>query len=140
MDGAEDSSTQTPSLFSDSLEKYLEQYMDMGLSEWQFWDMTIAELENYARSYERVQKRKAQEQALADYQLANLIGYSVARIYSKDLKYPEIYDVYPAFFDKEAILEARQKEKDKETFDWLKQFAESFNKSNDKEVKEIANE
>lgn len=139
MDGAEES-PQTPLLFTDSLEKYLEQYLDMGLSEWQFWDMTIAELDNYARSYERVQKRKAQEKAYADYQLANLIGYSVARIYSKDLKYPEIYDVYPAFFDKEAILEARQKEKDKETFNWLKQFAESFNKSNDKEVKEIANE
>lgn len=139
MDGAEES-PQAPFFFSDLVEKYLEEYMDIGLTEWQFWDMSLAELEHYARSYERVQKRKAQEKALADYQLANLIGYSIARIHSKEAKFPEIYDAYPAIFDKEAIEEARDKEKTKETFEWLKDFAESFKKSNDKEVKEIADE
>lgn len=108
----------------------------MGLTEWQFWDMTLAELERYAASFARVQKRRAQEEAFANYRLADLIGYSMARLYSKDAKYPEIYDVYPAIFDKEAIEEARDKERDKRANEWLTQFAESFNKSKTKEGKD----
>lgn len=103
--------------------------MDLGLTEWQFWDMTIAEINRYADSYRRVQKRKAQEKAFADYRLADLIGYSIARIYSKDAKLPEIYDVYPAIFDKEAIEEARAKENNKQLAAWLHQLADSSNKS-----------
>lgn len=107
--------------------------LDMGLSEWQFWDMTLGELDRYAESQVRVQKRKAQEKALADYRLADLIGYSIARIYSQEAKYPEIYDVYPAVFDRERIEEAKQKEKNKKTAEWLTQFTKSFNKSGAKE-------
>ena len=107
--------------------------LDMGLSEWQFWDMTLGELDRYAESQVRVQKRKAQEKALADYRLADLIGYSIARIYSSEAKYPEIYDVYPAVFDRERIEEAKQKEKNRKTAEWLTQFTKSFNKSGAKE-------
>lgn len=123
-------------MFSDYLEDWLEAFLDMGLTEWQFWDMTLAELNRHAESYKRVQKRNAQEKAFADYRLADLIGYSIARIYSKEAKYPEIYDVYPAIFDREAIEEARQKEKDKKSFEWLKQFADSFNNNESKEGKD----
>lgn len=108
----------------------------MGLTEWQFWDMTIAELNRHAESYQRVQKRQAQEKAFADYRLADLIGYSMARIYSSDAKYPEIYDVYPAIFDKDAIEEARESERNKRTNEWLCEFAKSFKKSKMKEGKD----
>jgi hypothetical protein len=123
-------------LFSEYLEKWLEDFLDMGLTEWQFWDMTLAELNRYAESFKRQQKRKAEEKAIADYRLADLIGYSMARLYSNSAKYPEIYDVYPAIFDKAAIEEARTKEKSKKTNDWLMNFADSFNKSNSKEGKD----
>lgn len=131
---------QAPIFFSDSIDKLLGEFLDMGLSECQFWEMTFAELNNYSKSYQRVQKYKAQEKALADYQLANLIGYSMARLFSKEVKYPEIYDAYPAIFDKEMIEEAREKDRQKKTNQWLTQFAQSFNQSHKKEVKEIANE
>lgn len=108
----------------------------MGLTEWQFWDMTLAELERHSNSYQRVQKKKAQEKALADYRLADLMGYSIARLYSNEAKYPEIYDVYPAIFDKDAIEEAREKERNKQTDSWLREFAKSFNKSIAKEGKD----
>ncbi len=108
----------------------------MGLSEWQFWDMTLAELERYAESFKRVQKREAQEKAFADYRLADLIGYSMARLYSKTAKYPEIYDVYPAIFDKDAILEAKTKNHLKKTDEWLRNFAETFNKTKTEEGKD----
>lgn len=123
-------------MFSEYLEKWLEDFLDMGLTEWQFWDMTLAELNRYAESFKRQQKRKAEEKAIADYRLADLIGYSIARLYSSSAKYPEIYDVYPAIFDKTAIEEARTKEKSKKTNDWLMNFADSFNKSNSKEGKD----
>ena len=126
-------------MFSEHLEKWLEDFLDIGLTEEQFWNMTLAELDRYSESYKRVQKRKAQEQAAADYRLADLIGYSMARLYSNSAKYPEIYDVYPAIFDKAAIEEARRKEKSKKTNEWLMNFADSFNKSDSKEAK-IQNE
>lgn len=123
-------------MFSEQLETWLENFLDMGLTEWQFWDMTLAELERYAESFKRVQKRKAQEEAFANYRLADLIGYSMARLYSKEAKYPEIYDVYPAIFDKDAILQAKEKNHLKKTDEWLKNFAKSFNESKTKEGKD----
>lgn len=118
------------------METWLADFLDIGLTEWQFWDMTLAELDRYAESYKRVQKRKAQEKAYADYRLADLIGYSMARLYSQDAKFPEIYDVYPAIFDKEAIEEARAKESEKQLSAWLQQLAESSKKSLMKEGKD----
>lgn len=123
-------------MFSDYLEHWLEDFLDMGLTEWQFWDMTLAELNRYAESYQRVQKRELEKKAYADYRLADLIGYSMARIYSSEVKYPEIYDVYPAIFDREAIEGARQEATNKKSFEWLKQFADSFNNSDSKEGKD----
>lgn len=123
-------------MFSEKLDAYLEIALDFGLTEWQFWEMTLAELERYLESRKRVQKREAQEKAFADYRLADLIGYSMARLYSKEAKYPEIYDVYPAVFDKDAILEAQEKERNKHAFNWLQEFANSFNKNDMKEGKD----
>ena len=114
----------------------LETALDIGLTEFDFWNMTFAEFNRKMESYQRVQKREAQEKAAADYRLADLIGYSIARLYSSGAKYPEIYDVYPAIFDKDAIEEAREKERFKRTDMWLRQFAESFNKTQTKEGKD----
>lgn len=123
-------------MFSEYFETWLGNFLDMGLTEFQFWDMTVAELNRYADSYQRVQKKKAQERAFADYRLADLIGYSMARLYSNEAKYPEIYDVYPAIFDRDAIEEAREKERNQKTDAWLREFAKSFNKSTAKEGKD----
>lgn len=116
-------------MFSEKLETLLETALDIGLTEFDFWNMTLAEFDRKLESYKRVQKREAQERAAADYRLADLMGYSMARLYSSSAKYPEIYDVYPAIFDKTAIEEARVKEKSKKTNEWLMNFAASFNKS-----------
>ena len=99
--------------------------------------MTCAEVERAVLSKKRVMKMQAQEKAVYDYILADLIGQSVARIYGSENKYPDIADVYPTIFDKQKIEEQRQRQQDELSAQRFKQFAESFNK-NYKKKKEVA--
>lgn len=99
--------------------------------------MTLAELERLFKSKQRMQKQKAQEQAYFDYQLADLIGVSVGRIYNKSTKMPSVEEAYPSIFDAEKMQEEKQKKQDELSAARFKQFAEAFNK---KFGKEDANE
>lgn len=103
--------------------------MDWGLSEYEFWNMTIAEIFRYIESKKRVQKQRSQEKAIFDYKLAELVGVSVSRIYSKSVSMPPIEKAYPAFFDKKEIEELRQEKKDELFALRFKQFANAFNKN-----------
>ena len=99
--------------------------LDLGLTEAQFWDMTFAELDRYANSKQRVEMRAAQEKATFDYILGDLIGRSIARLYNQSNKYPDIGEVYPTLF--EAHIE-KQQEKQAELFAArFKQFAQNHN-------------
>ena len=90
--------------------------------------MTIAELERLIKSKQRLIKQKAQEQASYDYILAELIGRSVARIYSSSNKMPEIAEVYPNLFDSAEIEERKRAKKAELSALRFKQFADSYNK------------
>ncbi len=74
-----------------------------------------------------MEKMRAKERASYDYMLADLIGRSVSRIYSKDSKYPEIYEAYPSLFEKEVVEESKNQKKDEISAIRFKQFATSFN-------------
>lgn len=96
--------------------------------------MTIAEVNREIESKRRVEKIRAQERASYDYLLAELIGRSVARIYSSSARMPEITEAYPSLFDSEEIQE-QKKEKQMELYALrFKQFAASYNKK----FKEVA--
>lgn len=102
--------------------------------------MTPAEVVRYVESRQRVMKREAQEMAMRDWTLADLIGRSVARIYSKDTKLPEVWEAYPSLFreERQAILEERERQQDELTAERFKQFAQSFNKKlKNKEVAKV---
>ena len=100
----------------------------MGISEYDFWNMTFAELNRALSSKQRVLKMEQQEKALFDYILADLVGRSVGRIYSNSARLPEIATVYPALFDDEEI-KAKKHEKQMELSTLrFKQFADSYNK------------
>lgn len=75
--------------------KLLQPAINAGLSEFDFWNMTVAEVIRYSEGAVWRMKNQAQ----LDYVLADLIGISVARIISKDAKYPTIEEVYPALFE-----------------------------------------
>ena len=86
----------------------------MGISEHDFWNMTLAELERQIDSIKRKRKEQAQEKASFDYILADLIGRSVARIHSSANHLPDIAEIYPTLFDTKVIENKKQEKKRKQ--------------------------
>ena len=78
-------------------------------------------------SKKRVQKLEAQELASHNYILADLIGRSVARIYSSSAKMPHISEAYPSLFSNEQVEEQLQEKRDELSILRFKQFTQSFN-------------
>lgn len=81
--------------FSDLLIKCLE----AGITEEFFWKSTYGEMLRYMKAYSNILLRERQNKASFDYQLSNLIGISVSRLFNSDSKLPEIYDAYPSIFE-----------------------------------------
>lgn len=88
----------------------LQPSINLGLSEFEFWDMTVAEIDRFNDGAIWRLKRQAQ----FDYSLADMIGVSVSRLFSKNVEYPSIYDVYPELFNEE-IIEKQKQQKEEET-------------------------
>ena len=106
----------------------------MGISEADFWNMTLAELERALDSKRRVYKQQCQDRAFFDYKLADLIGRSVGRNYHSSNKMPEIYDFYPSIFDKEIIEEQKAQQQAELSALRFRLFTQSFNKRFKQEV------
>ena len=109
----------------------------MGISEQDYWTMTIAEFDRAVESKRRVEKAKAQQQASFDYLLADLIGRSIGRLYSSSTKLPELAEAYPSIFDNEEIQEQKQKHRDKLSALRFKQFADFHNNKINKGVSKV---
>lgn len=92
--------------------------------------MTIAELERLIESKKRIKKIQDQEKASFDYALADMVGRSIARIYSSSARMPELYEIYPSLFDSEEMQERKQEQKDNLSALRFKQFAQAYNKKN----------
>lgn len=132
MNGENDSSP--PFSYISHVYKWLEVALDIGIAEAQFWEMTFAELNRCFESHMRVKKRESQEKASYDYILADLIGKSVARLYSSSNHMPEISEVYPSLFDNKEIEEQKRAKKAELSALRFKQFA-NFHNSKIKEAK-----
>lgn len=96
--------------------------------------MTIAEIRRIAESRNRTKIRDLKEKAVLDYNLANLIGVSISRVYSKSNKYPSIEEAYPTLFTEEEIAEAKENSRIEKSVANFRAFADRFNKNFDKGV------
>ena len=114
-------------LFSDVVYRWLEAAMDFGICEADFWSMTITELTRAVESKKRIEKQKAQEKATFDYILADLVGRSIARVYSSNAKMPELCELYPSLFESQKIEEKKQEKRNEISAFRFKMFAKSFN-------------
>lgn len=113
--------------FTDYVYQWLDNALDYGISEFDFWTMTIAELTRAVESKKRIQKLEAQERASLDYILADLIGRSIARLHSSAAHMPQISDVYPSLFSSGEVEEKVQEKKNELSVLRFKQFAQSYN-------------
>lgn len=97
----------------------LENSLDIGITEFDFWNMTLGEIERAFKSKQRVlereEKNEAKKRAMFDYIHADLVGRSIARCFSKNNKYPELYEAYPTLFDSKEI-EKNKEAKEAERF------------------------
>lgn len=123
-----DDSPQTPQMYSDHIDVMLDNALDVGISEFDFWNMTLGEISRLFDSKARAKKAQDQETAIHNYILGDLIGRSMARLHSSSITYPKIYEVYPSLFDKEEYEEKQRQRITEESIKRLTQFAESFNK------------
>jgi hypothetical protein len=91
--------------------------------------MTIAELERAVDSKRRVIEAQNKEKAIYDYILAQLVGNSVARMYSSEIAFPTLGESYPGLFGEEmaAAEEATIATKDELSALRFIQFANSYN-------------
>ena len=115
----------------------LDNALDWDITEEQFWNMTVGELDRCISSKQRQEEHKLKERATMDYTLALLIGRAM-RGSDEENPFPELYEVYPRLFAEEA---KRKEEEQAELMTQLSairfiQFAESFNKKFDKEANE----
>lgn len=109
--------------------------LDYGIKEAEFWNMTFAEIDRYIKSRIRTIKFENQEKAKFDYIHAILIGKAVSKVLSSNATFPEIEEAYPGLFNNnEKKQEEIQNKKDELSALRFKQFAQSYN-SKFKEVR-----
>ena len=113
--------------FESQMNELLVQCMSIGMREEDFYNSTIKQVTRYVEAHNKQQENQLQEKAFFDYQLANLIGLSVARLLSKDAKYPTFEKAYPF------ISNAQPKEVDEEwemevQHNKIREWAEQMNK------------
>ena len=94
---------------SDIAYQLLQPSINLGLDEFKFWDMTVAEIERYIDGAMYRMKQRAQ----FDYILADLVGISSARMMSNDVKFPTLMEAYSHLYDKE-LAEAKKHEQEEE--------------------------
>lgn len=117
-----------PFYFENYAYKWLESALDYGITEDTYWDMTLAEAIRAIKSKKRVEKARVMEKASFDYIQAELIGRSIARLYSSSARMPQIQEVYPSLFDNEEIEKQRQQKKMELSVLRFKTFAQTYNK------------
>ena len=110
------------------LYKWRDTALDYGVSEREYWEMTISELTRLTESRRRVMEIEAREKATYDYILADLIGRSIARVHSSANRYPTLAEAYPSLFSAQEEAEEMQAKKDELSALRFKQFAQAYNK------------
>lgn len=105
----------------------LDNALDYGISEQEFWNMTIGELDRKVSSCKRLDKHKLKEKATFDYTLAMLIGRAFGA--DEEHPFPDLYDVYPELFKEDIKRHEEEESARKAQLSAIRfiQFAQSFN-------------
>lgn len=121
------------------LDDYLLVCLELGLTESQFNNMTLAEVKRYIDTYEKKRTRELKEQAMIEYITCDLMATSIGRLLSKDVKYPTFIDAFSNLFTEEEIEqieEERAKAKYEQTIARMKAMAQAHNDRFEKQNQE----
>ena len=125
----EEDSELPPKTLEEFIYKLLDNALDCGITELDFWDMTPGEVGRTIKSKNRIVKIEAQERATYDYIQAQLIIKGISICLGDKSSYPTIEEAYPGIFD-DVIKQQEQKvQEHKMSLSALrfKQFAQSYN-------------
>lgn len=86
--------------------------------------MTIPEVNRAIKAWSWREERNNRFACTLAYKVPTLISMAVWN----GKEYPEIYDVFPDYFDKEEILKARRKQQIQKDMDVFRAWAEQINK------------
>ncbi len=128
-------SSSEPLTFESHMMDLLQQCMSIGMREEDFYNSTLAQVTRYVEAHNKQQANQLQEKAYFDYQLANLIGMSVARLLSKSAKYPEFSKAYP-FINQDQSKEVDEEWEMEVQRNKIREWAEQMNKKIDKTKEE----
>ena len=96
--------------------------------------MTIAELDRYIASRQRILKLEAKEKASSNYIQALLVGRVMLSAFDNNITVPKLHEVYPTLFEESKVAEEKLVEQ-QDILSALRftQFAKSFNEKYYKE-------
>lgn len=77
--------------------------MDCGILPDDFWEYSIGEIRDLMESFARAERRRVQEQITSRFQLADLIGLHMQKLFDdkNEIAMPHTWDVYPELFAEE---------------------------------------
>ena len=110
--------------------EWLDSALDCGISELDFWNMTLAEVNRAIDSKIRMKKAEEKERASFDYILASIIAKGVQSSIVGGEGIPEITEIYSSLFTDDIEEKQIQKEKIKNdlSVSRFKQFVSLHNK------------
>ena len=112
----------------------LDNALDIGILERDFWEMTVAELNRAAESKRRMELHRAKEAATHNYVHAVLVGRALSAGFDKNATFPKLHEAYPSLFEEDKTHEeVVQERRDQLSALRFKQFAQSFNQKFNKE-------
>lgn len=99
----------------EAIERYLEECLQHGLTEEQFYSMTLGEIKRYGAAIEPMKRQHLQDQSLMDYIQAHLIALNVGKIISSKQEVPDREEIYSFLYTKEELQKLKEeKERQRE--------------------------
>ena len=111
-------------------------FLDIGGKPLDFWDLTVLEIREMIKSYNRVKIQERKEKIIDSYRLSQMISNHISLLLSKDAKVFEFWEYAPDLFaeEQQAVEQERQRQALLLHKERMREFAERHNRKRKEEV------